>query len=113
LLRNLANVELVHWPKHEPNMSKEKNHKKSKLPGERLFINISSTKHISSGNSKFWLFSGGQCYRLLLEQFLKSTAKVMTDLVKHLKDIDRKTVMTSWCDNARENEAFQILVAEQ
>jgi len=41
------------------------------------------------------------------------TAKIMTNLVKHLKDMDGKTVKNIQCNNARENKAFQELATKQ
>jgi len=52
------------------------------------------------------------CWSYVLKSKDK-TAKIMTDLDKHLKDMDGKTVETIQCDNARENKAFQELAAEQ
>jgi len=47
--------------------------------------------------------------------FLKTkdeTTKIMTDLVKKLKDVNNITVKKFWCDNVVENKTFQQLVAK-
>jgi len=60
-----------------------------------LFIDASSTQHSSYGKSKFWFLvmdHNAMDYCWLLSKSKDKTAKVMIDLVKHLKDVDRKIV---------------------
>ena len=68
---------------------------RSKVPGERLFINISSTEAESYRRSKYWLLVIDDTTDYCWSLFLKSkdeTAECMIELIKELNDRHRIVV---------------------
>jgi len=92
------------------NLSKDKN-VRSNLRGERLFVDISSTENESFGKKRFWLLvvddATDYCWSFFLKE-KSETGKVLTDLIKRLKDNENVTVKKIRCDNAGENTAFEV-----
>ena len=79
---------------------------KSKNPGERLFMDISSIKAHSFGGAKYWLLimdeATGYCWSYFLKK--KSETKThLTALIKHLKETLKYQTKFVRCDNAGEN----------
>jgi len=93
----------------QANTSKEKV-LRSKVPGERLFIDISSVKGKSYSGSKFWLLVVDDNSDMAWSWFLKQKSDLKDKLlpfVKQLKNKDKKTVKYIRCDNAGENKKFE------
>ena len=84
--------------------------KRSKLPGERFFLDISSIKSRSFGGSKFWLLvvddATGYKFSYFLKRKSETAAKVIT-LIKHLKATLNYQVKYIRCDNAGENRTLE------
>ncbi len=93
----------------QTNISKETVERATK-PGERLFIDISSTEHESYGKAKFWLLVVDDATNFCWSFFLKSkneTKEVMIGLIMELKDKNNIKVEKVQCDNLGENHSFQ------
>jgi hypothetical protein len=82
----------------------------STVPGERLFIDISSVKGMSYSNSKYWLLILDNCLDVIWSKFLTAkshTSKMMVPFSKDLKAKFKTTVKFIRCDNAGENKALE------
>ncbi len=83
---------------------------RSNTPAERLFIDISSIKTKSFGNSKYWLLAiddcTDHCWSFFLER-KKHTSMKIRALIKDLKKKHKKTVKIIRCDNAGENKILE------
>ena len=87
--------------------TKQKKMNKESVPrtkkiGERMFMNISSIKHESTGGAKFWALFMDDCSGFLVNKFLKKKnhlAKVGTTLLKRLKTENKITMGTFRCDD--------------
>ena len=93
----------------QKNLKKEKK-EKSKTPGERLYMDISSIKEKSYGGSKFWLLVVDDCTDVCWSAFLKTKSELknrMLRFVKTLQSQEGKKVKFVRCDNAGENRKFQ------
>ena len=80
--------------------------KKSTIPGERFFLDISSIKTKSFGGAKFWLLLVDDATGFKFSYFLKKkseTAARVVALIKHLKTTLDYQVKFIRCDNAGEN----------
>ena len=84
--------------------------KRSKLPGERFFLLISSIKTRSFGGSKFWLLLVDDANGFKFSYFLKrksETAGKVIALIKHLKATLNYQIKYICCDNAGENRTLE------
>jgi hypothetical protein len=82
----------------------------STVPGERLYIDISSIKERSIGGSKFWLLAVDEATHMKWSFFLKSkdqTTATMIPFLKELKAKYFKSVKFIRCDNAGENRILE------
>jgi hypothetical protein len=82
----------------------------STVPGERLFIDISSVKGMSYSNSKYWLLILDNCSDVVKSQFLTAkshTAKTMVPFIQDLKAKHKITVKYICCDNAGVYKALE------
>jgi hypothetical protein len=82
---------------------------KSDIPGERLFIDITSIKDKSIGGSKFWLVIVDDATNLTWSMFLKQknhTAKHLLPLLLQFRGIELP-VKCIRCDNAGENKTLE------
>lgn len=85
---------------------------KSKTPGERLFIDISSSKALSFSGSKFWLLIVDDASDKCWSQFLKFKSDLpqqVINLIKLMKSSYNKTVKYIRLDDAGENKSLQEL----
>jgi len=83
---------------------------RSKIPGERLFIDISSVKSKSLGGLKFWLLIIDDATDFCWSFFLKKKgdlSKIVRELINDLKAKIQKTVKYIRCDNAGENKSLE------
>jgi len=83
----------------------------SEMPGEHLFIDISLIKEKGYGNSKFWLLGLNDATNFCWSFFLKTkdeTSKTMISLIKELQAKEDKFIKFICCNNAGENESFQL-----
>ena len=78
--------------------------------GERIFLDISSTRHPSMGGRHFWILVlddfTGYHWSFFVKQKSELTANVAT-LVMHLKNRYKVSVKNIRCDDAGENKALQ------
>ena len=90
--------------------------KKSTIPGERLFFDISSIKSKSFGGAKFWLLiiddATGQAFSYFLKK-KSETARKIVGLIKHLESTLNYKVKFLRCDNAGENIATEHVCKEE
>ncbi len=79
-------------------------------------MDISSMDNKSFGKKRFWLLvvddATDYCWSFFLKEKSK-TGKVLTDLIKRLKDNKNVTVKKICCDNAGENTAFKVEAERQ
>ena len=83
---------------------------KSSVPGERLFLDISSVKATSIGGAKFWLLVLDDATDMCWSFFLKEKselAEVVLQLLLDLRFKHNRTVKFIRCDNAGENMSLQ------
>ena len=83
---------------------------KSKIPGERIFIDISSPKTGSLGGKHHWLLVVDDCTDMTWSFFLKKKTKTSEKIISLIKDLKSKyeiVVKIVRCDNAGENLALQ------
>ncbi len=83
---------------------------KSDTPGERMFLDISSIKGESFGQSKFWLMALDDCTDYAKSFFLKKkgdTAETIVSYVLDLKERSKIVVKYIRCDDAGENRALE------
>ena len=84
----------------------------SQVPGERLFIDISSIKHTSYGGKKYWLLIVDDCTDTCWSYFLKHKSdqveQVLIPFIKHMKARHNRQVRYIRCDNAGENQSLEI-----
>ena len=82
---------------------------RSKVPGERLFLDISLVKSQSFDGSKFWLLilddATDHCWSYFLKR-KKDLSSTVRNLIKDLKAKTKKTVKHIRCDNAGENKTL-------
>jgi len=79
---------------------------RSKIPGERLFIDISSIKSRNLGGSKFWLLIIDDATDFFLKK-KGDLSKTVRELINDLKAKIQKTVKYIRCDNAGENKSLE------
>jgi hypothetical protein len=82
----------------------------SEIPGERLFIDISSMKKKSYGGAKFWCLLVDDCTNFCWSIFLKKKSDQVKEIIRLLKKIisvDKKKVKYIRCDNAGENKSLE------
>jgi hypothetical protein len=81
---------------------------KSKTPGKRLLIDISSVKSESRGGSKFWLLVEDEATNFNWSRFLKKKSDLAQEMIKLVKEINiKKKVKYIRCDNAGEHRTFE------
>jgi len=59
----------------------------SKIPGERLYIDISSIKAMSLGGAKFWLLAVDEATHMKWSIYLKTKDQTGTEMVKLIKEL--------------------------
>eukprot|EP00984_Skeletonema_dohrnii_P022875 scaffold11976_cov67-Skeletonema_dohrnii-CCMP3373.AAC.1 len=97
------------------NVSKEPN-ERSNIPGERLFIDISSPKQTSLGGKKHWLLALDDCTDSSWSWFMKKKDEQYTHLIGHIKDLKAKhnrVVKYIRCDNSGENRKLEELCKQE
>jgi hypothetical protein len=80
------------------------------VPGERLFLDMSSVKGESLGGAKFWLLLLGDCTGMCWSFFLthkSATSKQIVPFIKELASKYTKVVKYIRCDNAGKNTALK------
>ena len=83
---------------------------KSKIPGKRIFIDISSPKTASLGGKHHWLLVVDDCTDMTWSFFLKKKSETSDKIISLIKDLKSKyeiVVKIVRCDNAGENLALQ------
>ena len=78
----------------------------SKIPGERIFIDISSPKTAILGGKQHWLLVVDDCTSMTWSYILKKKSETSDKIISLIKDLKSKyeiVVKTVCCDNAREN----------
>jgi hypothetical protein len=90
---------------------------KSEIPGERLFIDISSVRNESYSGSKLWLLVLDDCTDYVRSYYFltaKSQTKArLIPLLKEIKARNGKVVKNLRCNNARENQTLEKECKEQ
>ena len=90
--------------------------KRSTIPGERLFFDISSIKSKSFGGAKFWLLIVDDATGFAFSYFLKKkseTSRKIVSLIEHLKATLNYQVKFLHCDNAGENMSAEEACKEE
>lgn len=64
--------------------------KKSKVPAERLFIDIGSVKSTSFGNSKFWSMIVDDCTDFVWSYFLEKKSDLTTKVLPLILELQEK-----------------------
>ena len=88
----------------------------SDIPGEWLYMDISSIKAISIGGSKFWCLLVDEATKMKWSFFLKEKSDLSDKIgifLKDFKGIYNREVRFIWCDNAGENKALETACKEQ
>jgi hypothetical protein len=83
---------------------------KSETPGERMFLDISSIKGESFGQSKFWLMALDDSTDYAKSFFLKRKSETALTIVNYVIDIEKRfkrVVKYIRCDDAGENRALE------
>ena len=83
---------------------------KSKIPDERIFIDISSPKTATLGGKHRWLLVVDDCTDMTWSYFLKKKSETSDKIILLIKDLKSKyeiVVKMVRCDNAGENLALQ------
>ena len=76
---------------------------KSKIPGERFFIDISPPKSASLGGKHHWLLKVDDCTNMMWSYFLKKKSETSDKIISLIKDLKSKyeiVVKIVRCDNA-------------
>ena len=92
--------------KNVPKTSAER----SKIPGERLYLDISSIKGKSYGNSTFWALLVDDSTNFKWSFFLKQKSDLsdaVIPLLIELRDKNNKAARIIRCDNAGENKSLE------
>jgi hypothetical protein len=103
----------------QPNVGKDAKHK-STVPGERLFVDISSVKGTSFGGAKFWVLVvdnfTDKCWSFFVKQRSQLPEQVVL-LIKKLRSDQRYTithvVKIIRCDDAGENKVLETLCIKE
>ncbi|MGL4341755.1 MAG: reverse transcriptase domain-containing protein, partial [Lactococcus lactis] len=103
----------------QKNVSKESD-SRSKVAGERLFVDISSVKAESYGGSKFWILVvddySDKCWSIFVNRKSLMPDKVVA-LIRKLKDQNKYSinhiVRVIRCDDAGENKALETMCTNQ
>jgi len=61
---------------------------KSTKPGYCMYIDLTSSKYISAGGSKYWLLAVDEATQMKFSMFLKQKSEVKESFVPFLKEID-------------------------
>ena len=83
---------------------------RSKVAGERLFIDISSVKGVSIGGSKYWLAIVDDFTDMTWSMFLKQKSEQVNRIIDFIRDLKVKlnlSVKYIRCDNAGENKSLE------
>ena len=94
----------------QKNTNKESTRDKSKKPGERMYLDISSIKSESYGGRKFWLLIVDEATNNCWSYFLKNKGQAAEKVVEFIKDlkskenIEVKEMQKIRMDNAGENK---------
>ena len=83
--------------------------KRSKNPGERLFIDISSIKEPSVGGAKFWLLGVDDATDFCWSSFLNRKSETKDKIMSLINSLNNKKRRVKFirCDNAGENEKLE------
>ena len=87
----------------------------SLIPGERLYIDISSIKNESFGGSKFWVLIVDNYTDYCWSLFLKHKADLKNTMFKLLTDLKIAGIEVKYIhsDDSGENNAFLTLVGQR
>ena len=97
----------------QKNLEKETK-ERSSIPGERLFVDISSVKTESFGGSKFWLLVLDDASDYCWSYFLKKKSDLsltVRGLIKDLKMKYKKRVKFIRCDNLVKIKCYKRMVS--
>jgi len=89
---------------------------KSTKPGYHIYIDITLSKHISAGGSKFWFIAVDEATHMKFSMFLKQKSEVKERFIPFLKEL--RHMYGVWvehirCDNAGENRALEDACIEK
>lgn len=81
----------------------------SKVPGERIFMDISGCDHTSAGGSKYWGMCVDDCSKFKWSFFLKKKSDLPAMMISFVKQLRAKgfPIKTIRMDNAGENLDFK------
>ena len=88
----------------------KKNEDKSKNPGERMYLDISSMRKPSMGGRQHWVMLVDEATKYKKSFFLKKKneqVEPIIDWIKALKARHKIQVKIIWCDNAGENKVLE------
>jgi hypothetical protein len=82
---------------------------KSTIPGERIFMDITSIKHVSLGGKKFWLVVVDDATSYTWSYFLAQKNHVAKTMLSFLNMLHSLSIQTRYirCDNAGENVSLE------
>jgi hypothetical protein len=93
---------------------------KSTVPGERLFVDISSVSTVSFGGAKFWVLVVDDCTDKCWSFFVKAKSQMPDKVVLLIKKLRsdqrypiRHVVKTIRCDDAGENKVLETLCIKE
>ena len=88
----------------------------STKPGYRMYIDITSSKYVSTGGSKYWFLAVDEATHMKFSMFIKQKSEVKESFVPFLKEL-RHTygikVEHIRCDNTGKNCALEYLCIEK
>ena len=80
-----------------------------------MYIDLTSSKYISTGGSKYWLLAVDEATQMKFSMFLKQKTEVKESFVPFLKELRHAygiNIEHIRCDNAGENCALEDLCIE-
>ena len=86
------------------------NENKSSIPGERMYLDISSMKHDSQGGKKHWAMLVDEATGYKKSFFMKKKSDQVVEIAQWLKNLNDKRgikVKMIRCDNAGENKSLE------
>jgi len=89
---------------------------KSTKPGYRMYIDLMSSKYISTRGSKYWLLAVDEATHMKFSMFLKQKSEVKESFVPFLKELRHtygNKIEHIRCENAGENLALEDLCIEK
>ena len=81
------------------------------IPGERLYLDLSSVQTASIGGSRFWCLVVDEATKMKWSFFLKEKSQLSEKMIPFLKEFKAKyskQVRFIRCDNAGENKSLEI-----